>query len=93
MTALAQIRERIVAACARYGVRAREDGEFVLISRMDVRARFPGHGERGLADRAIEEIRWSVSADAAGLWLYFAGADAEEYRLAIAQRPEPFDPG
>ncbi|HLY54353.1 MAG TPA: hypothetical protein VKS60_02275 [Stellaceae bacterium] len=93
MTALAPVRERIVAACARHGIAAREEGEFVLISRADIRKRFPGHGERALADRAIEEIRWSVSAGAAGLWLYFAGADAEEYRLAIMQRPEPFDPG
>jgi len=93
MSGLDGVRERIVATCAGHGVAARIDGETVLISRADIRRRFRGHGERGLAGRALEEIRWSVAAGATGLHLYFSGADASDYRLSILRLPEPFDPG
>lgn len=93
MPGLEQVLQRIVAVCARHGIAARIEGGQVLVSRSDVRARFPGLRERGLADRALEEIRWAMAAGAAGLDLRFVGADAAEYRLAVGRRPEPFDPG
>jgi hypothetical protein len=93
MTGLAGVRARIVATCARNGIAAREDGEHVLVSRADIGRHFPRLRGRALADRAIEEIRWLVSAGAAGFYLYFESADETDYRLAIQRRPEPFDPG